>query len=100
MSAFQKYQVLLAAHVSEKASVLSDSSAQHTFKVAKNATKLSVKNAVESIFSVKVKSVQVLNVKGKVKRRGRITGVRPGWKKAIVRLESGYDLDLLSGAGV
>ena len=100
MSDFQKYQVLLAAHISEKSSILSDSNSQHTFRISKDSTKLSVKKAVESIFSVKVKSVNVLNVKSKVKRRGRISGVRSGWKKAVVRLESGYDLELLSGAGV
>lgn len=99
MSGINKYQVLVAPHVSEKSSLLSEVSGQHTFKVDSRANKLMVKKAVESIFSVQVRSVRILNVKGKKKRTGRLEGVRSDWKKAVVRLEAGQDIDFLSVGG-
>jgi large subunit ribosomal protein L23 len=61
--------------------------------VQKLATKKQVKNAVEIMFAVEVDSVQVLNVKGKKKRVGRSLGQRSDWKKAYVKLKSGYDIE-------
>jgi large subunit ribosomal protein L23 len=55
---------------------------------------LQIKNAVELMFNVKVESVRVLNVKGKVKRFGRTLGKRSDWKKAYVKLQSGYTIEL------
>lgn len=91
------YTVLEGAHVSEKASLIADSSRQFTFKVAKTATKPQIKQAVEQIFGVQVQSVRVLNVKGK--RKGlmsRHPGRRAGWKKAYVGLKPGFDIDFSS----
>ncbi len=89
----QLANVLLAPVVSEKSSVAAEQSRQFVFKVQKNATKLQVKKAVELMFNVEVDSVQVLNVKGKVKRFGRSLGKRSDWKKAYVKLKSGHDID-------
>ena len=89
------YQVLLAPHVTEKAS-LASSGNQVVFKVLKDATKLEVKKAVERLFEVKVKSVTTSVVKGKTKRFGRTLGVRSDWKKAYVTLHEGFDIDLMS----
>ena len=68
---------------------------QHTFKVASDATKLEVKNAVEKLFKVNVLSVRMVNNKGKVKRQGVRIGRRSDTRKAIVRLEEGQDIDYM-----
>ena len=86
--------ILSAPIVSEKSANVADSSNQFVFKVAKTATKLQIKNAVELMFEVKVESVRVLNVKGKIKRFGRTLGKRSDWKKAYVKLQSGHSIEL------
>lgn len=86
--------ILRAPVVSEKSAIVADKYNQYVFHVAKNATKLEVKNAVELMFNVKVESVHVLNVKGKIKRFGRTLGKRSDWKKAYVKLQSGYSIEL------
>ena len=88
--------ILLAPIVSEKSTIAAENSNQFVFKVQKVATKLEVKKAVELMFDVEVDSVQVLNVKGKVKRFGRALGKRSDWKKAYVKLKSGHDIDFAS----
>jgi len=93
------YQVLLSPHISEKTALGAELDGRHTFKVAPDATKLEVRKAVEKLFDVKVSSVQILNVKGKVKRFGSTTGNRSDWKKAIVRLADGEDLDFVGIQG-
>lgn len=86
--------ILSAPIVSEKSATVADKSNQFVFKVAKTATKLQIKNAVELMFDVKVESVRVLNVKGKIKRFGRTLGKRSDWKKAYVKLQSGHSIEL------
>jgi large subunit ribosomal protein L23 len=90
------YQVLLGAHISEKATIIAERSNQFTFKVAKDATKPEVKEAVEKLYGVVVEKVSLLNVKGKVKRTIRGFSRRPNWKKAYVRLQQGHDIDFSS----
>ena len=63
------------------------------FRVADDATKPEIKAAVELLFKVKVKSVQVTNVKGKEKKTGRIMGRRRNWKKAYVSLAQGQEIN-------
>jgi large subunit ribosomal protein L23 len=92
----QVYKVLLAPRVTEKATLAADDGNQFVFKVTKDSNKSQIKDAVEQLFKVKVKSVQVLNVKGKVKRFGQRFGKRPDWKKAVVRLHEGHDIDFMS----
>ena len=62
---------------------------KYTFKVAKNANKVEIAQAVETLFGVKVAKVNTISVKGKMKRMGRYAGFRPEWKKAIVTLAEG-----------
>jgi large subunit ribosomal protein L23 len=93
MSNLDLMQVLQSPVVSEKSSIAADSSNRFVFKVQKTATKPQIKKAVELMFDVKVESVQVLNVKGKSKRFGRFIGKRSDWKKAYVKLKSGFDID-------
>jgi large subunit ribosomal protein L23 len=90
-------QVLLAPQVSEKATYVADKHEQVIFRVATDATKPEIKAAVELLFKVEVESVQTLNVKGKVKRFGKSTGQRKGWKKAFVSLMPGQELNFVEG---
>lgn len=89
------FNILKAPHISEKATLLADSSNQFVFKVAKDVTKAEIKAAVEQLWEVKVKSVSTLVVKGKSKRFGRSMGRRSDWKKAYVSLQEGFDIDFL-----
>lgn len=86
--------IILGPHLSEKTSNISELNNQVTFRVVNDATKYEIKLAVEKLFSVQVRDVQVLNVKGKTKRtsRGKIRS-RSDWKKAYVRLEQGQEID-------
>ena len=90
------YTVLLEPHFSEKMSVQGDESNQYGFKVAGNATKAEIKEAVETLFGVTVDKVTTLNVKGKVKRsfRGGVSR-KKNWKKAYVRVAQGQELDFI-----
>ncbi len=96
MNRERMYRILEAPHFSEKASRLGDQSNQYTFKVARDATKTEIKQAVEGVFDVKVRDVTTLNVKGKVKRRLKGVVKRKSWKKAYVRLEDGQEIDFSS----
>ncbi|MFY0642791.1 50S ribosomal protein L23 [Bermanella sp. WJH001] len=87
------YKVLLGPHISEKATVVADKSGQFVFRVAPDATKPEIKTAVEQLFEVKVRSVQVLNIKGKTKRTARGVGKRNDVRKAYVSLADGHDID-------
>ncbi|MFV1997695.1 MAG: 50S ribosomal protein L23 [Acidiferrobacterales bacterium] len=86
------YQVILAPHVSEKSTRAADQGNQIVFRVRENATKPEIKGAVEKLFEVKVDTVKVINVRGKMKY-GKHPGKRPNWKKAYVRLMPGHDID-------
>jgi len=66
----------------------------YTFKVAKSANKIQIKDAVEKAFGVKVKSVNTLNTKTKKKRVGRYVGTRKSYKKAIITLKDGESINL------
>src|SRR5690606_28054445 len=87
-------KIILGPHISEKSTLMAEMDNQVAFKVARDATKPEIKEAVENLFKVQVREVQVLNVKGKTKRsvRGK-TRKRSDWKKAYVRLEQGQEID-------
>jgi large subunit ribosomal protein L23 len=89
-------KVLLAPHVSEKSANMADAAGQYVFKVEPTATKTEVKAAVESLFDVKVQSVNMINLKGKRKVFKGRQGQRNGVRKAIVRLAPGQDIDFAS----
>ena len=93
MNQERMYQVLLAPHVSEKASILADENNQHVFRVLDTATKAEVKQAVEGVFNVKVEKVRILNAKGKTKRFGGRLGKRTDVRKAYVTLTTDNDID-------
>jgi large subunit ribosomal protein L23 len=89
----QLMNVLVAPHVTEKTSVAMQNHNQYTFRVKKNATKTDIKAAVELMFEVKVKGVQIVNEPGKTRRFGKITGRTQDWKKAYVSLAQGQSID-------
>lgn len=91
------YNILLGPHVSEKSSVLAETANQVVFRVARDATKDEIRQAVEQLFDVKVTGVQTALVKGKTKNFGRLRGRRSDWKKAYVALEAGQEIDFLGG---
>jgi large subunit ribosomal protein L23 len=88
------YQVILAPHVSEKSTTSAEKNRQMVFRVREDATKPEIKTAVEKLFEVEVESVQVINVRGKMKY-GKQTGKRNNWKKAYIRLKPGHDIDFM-----
>lgn len=90
------YKVLLGPVVSEKSAAAGELANQVVFKVLPDANKHEIKLAIETLFSKKVESVRVLNVKGKTKRTRYGVGKRSDWKKAYVRLEEGQELDFAS----
>ena len=91
------YQILLSPHVSEKSTLAADAENRFVFKVASDASKPEIKEAVESLFEVKVTDISVMNIKGKRKRHGARMGRRSDWRKACVRLAEGQDINFLSG---
>ena len=86
-------KILVAPRVTEKSTMLGDKHRQFVFRVASEATKPDIKQAVEQMFEVKVESVRVCNVKGKRKIFKNAPGRRQGWKKAYVRLMPGFDIN-------
>ena len=96
MNRERMYDIVLAPVVTEKSTQGSEFN-QVTFRVARNATKPEIKQAVAELFGVKVTKVNTLNVRGKVKRfRGHL-GKRADYKKAIVTLAEGETIDVTSG---
>ncbi len=81
----------------EKLDKQRDAQNQYAFEVAREATKLDVKRAVEQFFKVKVLDVRTSIVRGKSKRLGRSEGRRPNWKKALVVLKEGDAISLFEG---
>lgn len=70
---------------------------KYTFEVAPDATKVEIREAVETLFEVKVKKVRTMNCRGKKRRVGRWLGRRPHWKKAIVEVSEGDTIDVFQG---
>ena len=90
------YDVIVAPVITEKATVASENN-QVVFKVAPDATKPAIKAAVETLFGVKVKAVNTLVRKGKVKRFRGIKGKQSDVKKAVVTLVDGQSIDVATG---
>jgi large subunit ribosomal protein L23 len=96
MTKFSNYDVIRAPVVTEK-STMSSEHGQVVFDVAIDATKAQIKEAVEGLFKVKVKAVNTLVRKGKVKRFRNTLGERKDVKKAIVTLVDGQSIDISTG---
>jgi large subunit ribosomal protein L23 len=92
------HDIIKAPLISEKGSLLAESTQQVLFKVRPDANKIEVKKAVESLFKVKVTRVRMARYLGKIRRVGRSMGRRPEWKKAYVTLREGDKIDFFGGA--
>ena len=100
-----KSSILLRPILSEKGTVLGETQNKYVFQVEKQSNKLEIKKAIEDKFKVKIKKVATLNMKGKhknvtIRSNGHIlrtNGNRSNWKKAIITLQDGYSIDILSG---
>jgi large subunit ribosomal protein L23 len=90
------YAVLLRPLVTEKSTILASQS-KYVFKVARDSNKVQIKHAVELAFDVKVKAVNVMNMRGRVRRFRGGPAAAPSWKKAIVTLEPGHKIELIEG---
>ena len=92
-------QVLIAPVVSEKSYSLIEGN-KYSFRVHDRAHKTQVRQAVEELFEVRVRGVNIVKVQPKPKRRGLSRGKKPGWKKAIVQLREGDRIEIFEGAAV
>jgi large subunit ribosomal protein L23 len=86
--------IVRRALITEKGTRIREVTNGYLFEVAPGANKIEIKQAIESIFSVKVRSVRTLRAHGKPKRLGRFAGHRSDWKKAVVTLEKGQTIEL------
>ena len=86
------YQIIRRPVITEKGLGVKESESTLVFEVSSKASKTEIKNAVQSIFKVKVDAVRTANFVGKERRRGKFTGYRPDWKKAYVRLKEGQKM--------
>ncbi|GAB6907144.1 50S ribosomal subunit protein L23 [Desulfosarcina cetonica] len=91
------YDIIKRPVITEKTNIQKEESNQFSFEVDKRANRVEIARAIEKIFSVKVAKTRTVNVKGKIKRRGRILGKRKDWKKAIVTLMPGERIDFFEG---
>ncbi len=91
------YQVIKRPLITEKGTKQKEQLNQLAFEVDRCANKILVRNAIEHIFKVKVLDVRVMNVKGKERRVGRNVGRKADWKKAIVRLAPGENIESFEG---
>jgi large subunit ribosomal protein L23 len=92
-------QILIAPVVSEKSYRLIEER-KYSFRVHQDAHKTQVRQAVEELFGVKVIAVNISQVQPKPKRRGAVRGTRQGWKKAIVQVREGDEIQIFQGAQV
>lgn len=90
-------EVLIRPLITEESSILQAEQNKYTFEVHRAATKIDIRNAIEQMFDVSVKSVRTMNCPGKQRRVGRSVGRRPDWKKAIVTLHEGEMIDMYEG---
>lgn len=91
-------KILIQPLLTEKVTAMREQSNTVGFLVHPEANRIQIKQAVEALLKVKVERINVLNVRGKVKRLGRFSGKRSDWKKAFVKLKEGEKLELYESA--
>ena len=91
------YTIIKKPCLTEKGTTLHEMHNQVVIKVDPRANKIEIKHAVEKLFNVKVSKVRTLNMTGKEKRMGRTVGRTSDWKKAVVTLAEGHNIDFLEG---
>ena len=91
------HRTIVRPIVTEQSSAAYQERGEYTFRVASDATKTSIRAAVEQLFGVKVTGVWTSNQRGKARRVGQQTGRRPHWKKAVVKLRDGDTINIFEG---
>ena len=91
------YQVIKEPRITEKANIQKEDTNQVTFRVHKKANKVEIRQAVETFFKTKVLDVRTMNVRGKKRRMGKTAGKKSDWKKAVVRLAPGENIEFFEG---
>ena len=91
------YDLIKKPVLTEKTNIQKEEYNQLSFEVDKRANRLEIGDFIEKKFNVKVVGVRTINVKGKIKQRGKITGKRKDWKKAVVTLRAGERVDFFEG---
>lgn len=92
------YEIVKRPLITEKGSIQKEVNNQLSFEVDRRANRVEIRHAVEKIFNVRVVKVRTMQMKGKVKRVGRTLGKRRDWKKAIVTLAGGENIEFFEGA--
>ena len=91
------HRTIVRPIVTEQSSAAYQERGEYTFRVASDATKTTIRAAVEQLFGVKVTGVWSSNQRGKARRVGKEIGRRPHWKKAVVKLRDGDTIDIFEG---
>lgn len=91
------YDIIKRPLITEKSTLKKEQFNQVSFEVDRRANRVEIRNAVEKLFNVKVADVRTMQVKGKVKQRGKIVGKRRDWKKANVKLMLGERIEFFEG---
>ena len=91
------HRTIVRPIVTEQSSAAYQERGEYTFRVASDATKTTIRNAIEQLFGVKVTGVWTSNQRGKQRRVGQQVGRRPHWKKAVVKLRDGDTIDIFEG---
>jgi large subunit ribosomal protein L23 len=91
------HRTIVRPIVTEQSSAAYQERGEYTFRVASDATKTTIRGAIEKLFGVKVTNVWTSNQRGKGRRVGSAVGRRPHWKKAIVKLRQGDTIDIFEG---
>jgi large subunit ribosomal protein L23 len=92
-----RHDIIIRPLITEKTSIQKEQFNKVTFEVDRRANRIEIKKAIQTIFNVRVASVKTMQITGKTKQRGRITGKRRDWKKAIVTLLPGERIDFFEG---
>ena len=91
------HRTIVRPIVTEQSSAAYQERGEYTFRVASDATKTTIRAAIEQLFGVKVTGVWTSNQRGKARRVGQQIGRRPHWKKAVVKLRAGDTIDIFEG---
>ena len=92
-----RFRAVVRPVVTEKSSAQYAALREYTFEADPRATKPQIRDAIESMFGVKVTSVRTMQQRSKRRTRGRSVGRRPRWKKALVRLAEGDTIEIFEG---
>jgi large subunit ribosomal protein L23 len=91
------YEIIKGPVITEKGTIQKEANNQLTFEVDRKANRVEIRHAVEKVFNVRVQRVRTMQIKGKVKRVGRTLGKRCDWKKAVVTLAKGENIEFFEG---